>query len=143
MPAPVKALCVTPLGMEEGTEAELPGKEFGLLVGQSTQFRFFASTTRREDQVGAVVARPERDLQEIDPVAATLPADDDGPSSIPVQLHSRVTEVGTLELWFVPRESDQRWKLEFSVRERPTAQAGQAPAPEQSSAKRRSRTARN
>ena len=143
MPAPVRALCVTPLGMEEGTEAELPGKEFGLLVGQSTQFRFFASTTRREDQVGAVVARPERDLQEIDPVAATLPADDDGPSSIPVQLHSRVTEVGTLELWFVPRESDQRWKLEFSVRERPVSQSEPATAPEQSSGKRRPRTSRN
>ncbi|MBI4867456.1 MAG: Hsp70 family protein [Candidatus Wallbacteria bacterium] len=127
MPTPVKALCVVTLGMEEGTEAELPEKEFGLLVGQSTRFRFFASTTRREDPVGAVVARPERDLAEIDPMEAALPARSGGPTSIPVHLHSKVTEVGTLELWFVPREGEERWKLEFNVRERPAARAESDP----------------
>ncbi|MBI4872515.1 MAG: Hsp70 family protein [Candidatus Riflebacteria bacterium] len=127
MTAPVKALCVTPLGMEEGTEAELPGKEFGLVVGQSTRFRFFASTTRRDDQVGAVVTRPERDLTEIDPVQATLPGEPGQAASLPVRLHSRVTEVGTLELWFVPRESVQKWKLEFSVRVKPAQTEGQTP----------------
>jgi len=30
---PVQALCVAPFGMEEGTEAELPAQEFGLVVG--------------------------------------------------------------------------------------------------------------
>ena len=30
---PLKALCVAPFGMEEGTEADIPGQEFGLLVG--------------------------------------------------------------------------------------------------------------
>ena len=37
---------------------------------------------------------------------------------IPVWLQSRVTEVGTLELWCVSREDQQRWKLEFNLRER-------------------------
>ncbi|MBI3892191.1 MAG: Hsp70 family protein [Candidatus Wallbacteria bacterium] len=142
MPTPVKGHCVVPLGMEEGTEAQLADKEFGLLVGQSTRFRFFASTTRREDQVGTVVARPERDLSEIDPMEASLPASTGGPASLPVRLHSKVTEVGTLELWFVPREGDQRWKLEFNVRERPAAkaeaeaQAGPVEKPAKSRSKR-------
>ena len=36
---------------------------------------------------------------------------------LPVTLQVRVTEVGTLELWCVA-ERDQRYKLEFNVRER-------------------------
>jgi hypothetical protein len=35
---------------------------------------------------------------------------------VPVKLHARVTEAGTLELEAVPRGSDERWKVEFDVR---------------------------
>ena len=31
---PVKALCVAPFGMEEGTQADIPPQEFGLVVGE-------------------------------------------------------------------------------------------------------------
>lgn len=116
--APLRGLCVAPRGMEEGTGAELPDREFTLVVGQPTRFRFFSSTTRRDDEVGSVIRRPERELAEIEPVQATLPAEDDGQGRIPVSLETRVTEVGTLELWFVNRSNDHRWKLEFNVRER-------------------------
>ena len=34
---------------------------------------------------------------------------------VPVHLHSKVTEVGTLELWCHSRDGKQRWKLEFNV----------------------------
>ena len=37
---------------------------------------------------------------------------------VPVHLHSKVTEVGTLELWCLSRDGKRRWKLEFNVRER-------------------------
>ena len=49
---PVKALCVAPFGMEEGTQADVPPQEFGLVVGEPTRFRFFASSLRRDDAVG-------------------------------------------------------------------------------------------
>ena len=39
--------------------------------------------------------------------------------TVPVHLHSKVTEVGTLELWCISRDGKQKWKLEFNVRERP------------------------
>jgi len=38
---PLKALCVVPFGMEEGSELEIPNQEFGLVVGQTARFRFF------------------------------------------------------------------------------------------------------
>ena len=51
-PPPLKALCVVPFGMEEGTEADVPGQEFGLVVGEPAEFRFLGSTVRRADTVG-------------------------------------------------------------------------------------------
>ena len=35
---------------------------------------------------------------------------------VPVKLHARVTEAGTLELEAVPSGSHERWKVEFDVR---------------------------
>ncbi len=46
---PIKALCVVKMGMEEGTESDVPGPEFGLVVGEPAEFRFLGSTTRRDD----------------------------------------------------------------------------------------------
>jgi hypothetical protein len=37
---------------------------------------------------------------------------------VPVRLESRVTEVGTLEVWCVSRDGKQRWKLELNIREK-------------------------
>ncbi|MES2697125.1 MAG: Hsp70 family protein, partial [Verrucomicrobiota bacterium] len=39
MEPPVRALCVAPFGMEEGTTADVPPQEFGLVVGEPTRFR--------------------------------------------------------------------------------------------------------
>src|SRR5206468_9001097 len=38
--APLKALCVVPFGMEEGTSAPITGRDFGLAVGAPAEFRF-------------------------------------------------------------------------------------------------------
>ncbi len=114
-PPPVKALCVVPFGIEEGTQLDVPGVEFGLLVGEQARFRFFASSTRRDDPVGVVLDEWDTaELDELPPLEAKL----DGQASgrVPVRLSVYVTEIGTLELWFVAREGGERWKLEFTVR---------------------------
>ena len=42
------------------------------------------------------------DLEELSPLDVTLPVDGPrGTSTVPVTLESRVTEIGTLELWCV------------------------------------------
>ncbi len=118
---PIKALCVVPMGMEEGTETDVPGPELGLVVGQPAEFRFLGSTTRREDPVGTVLERwgPE-ELQEMAPVETALATEDGNVGEVvPVRLHSHVTEVGTLDLWCRSARDDRRWKLEFNVREAP------------------------
>ena len=121
MPAPLKALCVVPFGMEEGSAAPLRGREFGLVVGEPAEFRFLSSLTRKGDTVGDLIEDWGDDLEELSPLEVTLdvdPAAGGGPGAVPVTLESRVTEVGTLELWCVGRGGTDRWKLELNIRER-------------------------
>jgi hypothetical protein len=114
------------MGMEEGTSAELPGEEVGLVVGEPARFRLFASSTRREDRPGEVV-EDESELAEMAPVEATLPAEGRAPGEVvPVRLRAHVSEIGTLELECVERGGGA-WKLEWSLRAEP---APPAPAAE-------------
>jgi hypothetical protein len=120
--APLKALCVVPFGMEEGTAASITGREFGLSVGEPVEFRFLSSTVRKGDPPGAIVEDWDDDLEELGPLEVTLEADPTlggrtGDGVIPVTLESRVTEVGTLELWCHEKDGAHRWKLELNIRE--------------------------
>ncbi len=115
-PPPLKALCVVPFGMEEGTSVDVPGQEFGLVVGAPAEFRFLGSNIRREDPVGALIDDWQGEIDELTPMQATLAASSGQGQIVPVHLHSKVTEVGTLELWCISRDGKQRWKLEFNVR---------------------------
>jgi hypothetical protein len=115
-PPPIKALCVVPFGMEEGTEADVPDQEFGLVVGEPAEFRFLGSNVRRGDTVGTLVEDWEGQIEELSPLATTLESAGKEGRTVPVHLHSKVTEVGTLELSCLSRDGKQRWKLEFNVR---------------------------
>lgn len=113
---PIKAICVAPFGMEEGTETDIPGYEVGLRIGTEAEFRFLGSTVRRDDTAGTVVEDWEGQIDELAPVRTTLEGKAGG-AVVPVHLHSKVTPVGQLELWLQSRDGQQRWKLEFNVRE--------------------------
>jgi len=113
---PVRAVCLAPFGMEEGSTVDLPQLEVGAVVGDTASFRFFASNARRDDAPGAVVEEVD-DLDELPPIETTLPAADGSAGEVlPVHLRSHVTEVGTLELHLVS-PAGRAWKLEFSVRQ--------------------------
>ncbi len=118
MPAPLKALCVVPFGMEEGTEATIPNREFGLVVGEPAEFRFLSSTTRKQDEIGQLVEDWGDEIEESSPLEVTLKVEGKDDTVLPVRLETRVTEVGTLEVWCVARDGSDRWKLEFNIREK-------------------------
>ena len=123
MEPPLEALCVAPFGMEEGSELELPGQEFGLVMGEPVTFRFFGSTVRRQDRIGEVLEfwGPD-ELQELNEIQATLPAEGRVAGEVvQVKLHALATDAGTLELAAVARDG-QRWKVEFDVRTASDAQ---------------------
>jgi hypothetical protein len=115
-PAQLKALTVVPFGMEEGTDVRIPGREFGLVVGQTAEFRFFTSASRKNDQPGDLIEDWADELQELSPMEVAF---DTAATSevVPVSFETVVTETGMLQLWCVSRDG-RRWKLEFNVRER-------------------------
>jgi molecular chaperone DnaK (HSP70) len=131
MRIPLKALAVAPFGMEEGTSVDLRGREFGLIVGEPAEFRFFQSAVRKNDMAGALLDDAGDELEELSPVEVTLgaasqsgaPAGQAGAAAgnagefVPVTLETVVTETGMLQLWSVARDG-RRWKLEFNVREK-------------------------
>jgi molecular chaperone DnaK (HSP70) len=113
---PVKALCVAPFGMEEGSTADVPPQEFALVVGEPAVFRFFASSVRREDRVGDMLENAARseELEEVAPIETTLSGE--AGKLVPVNLQAAVTEIGTLELRCLEKGGAGRWKLELNVR---------------------------
>ncbi len=117
IPAPLKALTVAQFGMEEGTDVRIPGQEFGLVVGEPAEFRFFCSARRKDDAPGSLLEEVGEELEELAPVEVTLQSEGDTGQVVPVTLETVVTETGQLQLWCVARDG-RRWKLEFNVRER-------------------------
>ncbi|WP_022948978.1 Hsp70 family protein [Methylohalobius crimeensis] len=124
-PPPIRLLCVAPFGMEEGTEAPLPPHEFGVVVGEPVRFRFFNSTIRREDPVGALLDHwTDEEVQELAEIEVTLSPENHQPGEVvPVQLAALYTEVGTLRLEAVAKDTGERWKVEFEVRGQESTQS--------------------
>ena len=116
-PAPLKALTVVSFGMEEGTEMRIPGREFGLIVGQPAEFRFFTSASRKNDQPGDMIDDIGEELAELSPIEVSFASGESSSEVVPVSFETVVTETGVLQLWCVARDG-RRWKLEFNVRER-------------------------
>jgi molecular chaperone DnaK (HSP70) len=121
MRVPVKALTVAPFGMEEGSSIDLRAREFGLVVGEPAEFRFFQSASRKNDAAGAMLDDTGEELEELSPVEVTLDAAGKAGEFVPVTLETVVTETGMLQLWSVARDG-RRWKLEFNVREKVRAE---------------------
>jgi hypothetical protein len=115
---PVKALCVVPQGMQEGTELLIEGREFGLVTGRAAEFRFFSSFVRSGDTPGQILPDAERELEDTGLLEIEIPALGDVPAGqvVPVRINAVVTELGILELWMKHANSDRRWKIEFQVR---------------------------
>lgn len=119
------ALSVIPRGMEEGTTTELGGRTFRLMLGRPVQFPLFTSTSDRIEAAGAVVAVDE-DWTPLSPLHAVLRSAGGKAGTATVHLRATLTEIGTLELWCVSNDSDERWRLEFELRGQ-TSTAAEAP----------------
>jgi molecular chaperone DnaK (HSP70) len=113
----IKALCVAPQGMEEGSRHEIVGQEFFLCTGEEAEFRFFASEVRSGDLPGEFLPDASG-LEETARLEIMLPPPQGHPfgEEVPVRMETVVTELGNLELYLVHVSGSQRWKLELNVR---------------------------
>ena len=117
LPPSVKALCVVPQGMEEGSSISLPERTFGLVVGQPVEFRFLASTIRPQDKLGDLIDDWNETIEPITTLQTSMEVLGIQPGTvIPVQLEATITEIGTLALSLVSKEKGLHFDLEFNVR---------------------------
>lgn len=116
---PLEAICIAPFGLEEGSNIDIAEQEFGLVVGQPVQFKFFGSTTRKEDIAGTHLDFWQPDeLEQLPDIEVILDASSRQVGEIvPVFLSASVTEVGTLKVEAIARDGQDAWEVELTVRD--------------------------
>jgi molecular chaperone DnaK (HSP70) len=115
-----RAVCLIPRGFEEGESIDLGGRSFQLTLGRPVQFQLYSTTADRIDKPGEVVAVGET-FRPLPPIHTVLQGAATRVGTVPVHLKASLTEIGTLELWCVSDDADERWRLEFELRGRTAA----------------------
>jgi molecular chaperone DnaK (HSP70) len=111
-------VCVVPQHLEEGKEVLLDKPQLELALGQPVAFPLYTSTVRGDDRAGDVLQLAPEQLLQLPPLHTVLRGGKrSGTKIVPVTLAARCTEIGTLELWCVATDGNNRWRLEFNVRD--------------------------
>ncbi len=112
------AVCILPAGVEEGQSLELAGREFQLLIHQPVEFPLFVSSTQLVARPGDLAAIDAEQMTALPPIRTVLQSGKKtgAADNVAVRLHARLTEIGTLELWFSEIAGPRTWKLQFDVR---------------------------
>lgn len=111
------ALCLCPAGLEPGHDVDLTQRQFAVSLGQPLEFPLYYSSTRLTDRPGELIPIEREQLTALPPLRTVLRGSKTNPAdSIRVQLHARLTEIGTLDLWCSELDGKRRWKLLFDIR---------------------------
>ena len=114
----VAVVCVVPRRLEEGKEIVLSKPEMELALGQPVAFPLYTSTVRGEDHAGDVLNVKSDQLLRLPPLHTVLRGGKRSAAKrVPVTLAARCSEIGTLELWCSAKDGNNRWRLEFNVRD--------------------------
>ncbi len=90
---------------------------FELNVGQPVQFPLSYSSTRLADRVGECYDMDEQNFTQLPPIRTVLEMQGKRRQDrLPVVLEAELSQIGTLQLWCVEKDGQQKWKLEFDVR---------------------------
>jgi len=112
-----EAVCLVPASAEPGQEIDLAERRFELLVARPVEFPLFVSSTRLADRPGELVPVNPEQMTPLPPIRTVLrKRKKSDPDSVTIQLHARLTEIGTLDLWCGEVQGPGRWRLEFDVR---------------------------
>jgi len=111
------AICLLPGNAEPGQDFRLSEHKLQLLVSQPVEFPLFVSSTRLADRPGAMLEVDLEQMRALPPIRTVLKtrrrADAD---TAAVELHAKLTEIGTLDLWCAEVGGARNWRLQFDVR---------------------------
>ena len=111
------AVCLVPAGVEPGHDAEPSQQVFQLRVSEPVEFPLYVSSTRLTDRPGERVVIDREQMSPLPPIRTVLRTTKKGQGGVvAVQLHARLTEIGTLDLWCSEVEGRRSWRLQFDVR---------------------------
>ena len=111
------AVCLVPGSAEPGQEIHLTERRFELLVHQPVEFPLYVSSTRLADQPGELFPIDREQMTPLPPIRTVLKTRGKKQAgSISVNVHARLTEIGTLDLWCSEEDSQRNWRLQFDVR---------------------------
>lgn len=114
---PPAALCVVPAGIEPGHDVDLASRQFDLRVSEPVEFPLYVSSVRLTDPPGALVPVDRQQMTPLPPLRTVLRTLKKGePARVSVNLHARLTEIGTLDLWCSEIGGRRIWRLQFDVR---------------------------
>ena len=117
-------ICVVPRRLQEGEDIAIPKPELELAIGEPVLFPLYTSTVRSDDKPGDVLRVSADQLLELPPLHTILRGGKRAAAKrVTVTLAARSTEIGTLELFCVSKDNN-RWKLEFNVRDVVRASSG-------------------
>ena len=115
--ADAKAICLAPAGVEEGQTVDVAGRTFNLLIRQPVEFPIYSSSTRTTDLPGDLLAVDDQQMTPLPPIRTVLQSGRKAVAeSVQVRLHAKLTEIGTLDIWFAEIKGDRIWRLQFDVR---------------------------
>ncbi len=113
----LQAVCLVPAGVEPGHDVELTNRRFDLTVAEPVEFPLYYSSTRLTDKPGELVPLDREKMSPLPPIRTVLRTRRKSErGTVGVHLHSRLSEIGTLELWLSEVDGARRWRLEFDVR---------------------------
>ncbi|MBI3784098.1 MAG: hsp70 family protein [Deltaproteobacteria bacterium] len=122
----VDAICLVRRGMEEGEELEITEPALEVIANRGVSFPLYASSTRLGDRAGELIQAQRDTLTELPPIRTVLRFGKKLTSrTLPVHVVSRLTELGTLEVWCKSLTTEHRWRLQFQLRDQSTAAAGE------------------
>jgi molecular chaperone DnaK (HSP70) len=112
-----QALCLVPAGVEPGQDVDLTQRRFDLRVSEPVEFPLYVSSTRLTDRPGELAPLDREQLTPLPPIRTVLRTRKKGAAeTVSVNLHARLTEIGTLDLWCSESEGKRSWRLVFDVR---------------------------
>jgi hypothetical protein len=114
---PAAALCLVPGNAEPGQSIELTERTFDLLVSEPVEFPLYTSSIRLTDRPGELVPIDPEQMTALPPIRTALKTKSRRErGTVPVHLHAKLTEIGTLELWCSEVGGQRTWRLQFDVR---------------------------
>jgi hypothetical protein len=108
--------------MQEGEEVEITEPALEVHTNRAVTFPLYASSTRLHDRAGQLVTAEPDSFTALPPIRTVLRFGKKlAVRTIPVHIVSRLTEIGTLEVWCRSLTTEHRWRLQFQLRDQAAA----------------------